>query len=618
MSGVAACLHLDDRPADVRAMREWMERLRRRGPDARHAWADGPVALGHALFQTLPEDRPGRQPATDATGAVTVVFDGRLDNRGELSSRAATRSADISDAALVAAVLAAHGAAALGHLLGEFALLAWDRRTRTLVGARDVFGLRPLAYRRIGSTLWVASEVAALVNDDRPGPDEGFAGEVLSGRVASLTDTLYRGVTRLPPGHVLLAQGGAVRVSAYTMLTAVPSCPKTVLDAESELRGLLSAAVAARLRVEGRAGMLLSGGIDSAAVLASVAPGERAGLWAWTADQRADVSETDAAATIARHLGVTHHVAPAGAGRFDYEAEARAAAGVLLDPAAANGAVVRTAAADEGTRVLLAGVGGDEFFTTNRWHGADLLARGRLWDWVRFVRAQQRSVEPPGLGPIVQATLAPLVPRALRPLARAALGQASVPSWIDPAWARRIDLADRLRAHATISGQTHAGRARLLDITGGASVWTHELSDRMAVATGTEDRWPFFDRRIAEWAMGLPPALVAAAPQRKALLRSAFRELLPGTAHQPASPFSFEHVCAEALASLGGRTAFDHLRVVGIGWVAPAWLAAARLRMWPAGGGGGAPAVADALWQVLAVEAWLRQHEERPHHAVVD
>src|SRR5262249_41764591 len=115
--------------------------LAHRGRDAAGQWSDGPVGMAHRLLATTRASAAGEHPVADSSGALRVVWDGRLDNRAELGARA-----DESDEAVVLRAYARFGDELSVRLLGDFAFALWDGRRTRLLCARDRIGLKPFHY----------------------------------------------------------------------------------------------------------------------------------------------------------------------------------------------------------------------------------------------------------------------------------------------------------------------------------------------------------------------------------------------------------------------------------------------------------------------------------------
>ena len=192
----------------------------------RHVHGEGvALVLCRPYAMILPHDEQGH--ASSADGAVTLVMDGRLDNRDELSAlllqhRAALHSRE--DAALVLAAYEAFGEGFLRHVDGDFAIVIWDSRQASVLLARDRFGVRPLFYHLDGHVLSFASEVRPVL--DLPWVPKPFnhcaALRMMSDESEAFQETLWSGIERVQAaagsglarretGRALLGTGDAWR-----------------------------------------------------------------------------------------------------------------------------------------------------------------------------------------------------------------------------------------------------------------------------------------------------------------------------------------------------------------------------------------------------------------------
>ena len=172
-------------------------------------FARGPFAAVRQRTVTTLEDEAEERPVVDEAAGLVMVFDGRLDNRDELSDALGIPPPErrtLADAWLALAAWKRWGGDTPPRLLGDFALAVWSARDRSLWCARDPMGVRPFFYHLSHRAFVFASELRqVLAHPLVPGdPDEATVGRILSGRLPRAGEgTLYRGVRRLPHGHAL-------------------------------------------------------------------------------------------------------------------------------------------------------------------------------------------------------------------------------------------------------------------------------------------------------------------------------------------------------------------------------------------------------------------------------
>ena len=217
MCGIAAILSRNG-PVDAGAVRRATRALRHRGPDAERTWVSpsGRVGLGHTLL--VINDPQGVQPIASEDGRLRIIVNGQFYDfkriRAELEARG-HRFRTRSDSEIALHLYEDLGAGCLEHLRGQFAFVVWDEETGRLFAARDRFGLKPLFYAEHGGVLYLASEAKALF---AAGVPRGWDERGVYHWLVACPDerrSLFRGIRQVPPGHLLRAGGGSVRLERY-------------------------------------------------------------------------------------------------------------------------------------------------------------------------------------------------------------------------------------------------------------------------------------------------------------------------------------------------------------------------------------------------------------------
>jgi asparagine synthase (glutamine-hydrolysing) len=310
-------------------------------------------------------DRPG--VAVNEDGSLRAVLAGAVYNQREIRASLAARHAFTSrdDAEVVLHLYEERGVSGLKALRGPFAVALWDARRGHLVLGRDPLGLQPLYYAAERTRLAVSSSLPRLTG--LPGLTASFDAAALDAFLVLGTipppATLYPAIRQLHPGEALVWENGRVRAQRYWHL-AFPERRLAPAALGPMVREQLVEAV--RLRQAGAtAGLLLSGGLDAATLLALMVSAHRPPTRAYTAGLPA-ADEARAAACLAQHAGVEHVVVSEPldwAGGMD--ALLAAQAGPVGGPEALALALAAGPAAAAGA-VVIAGVGGEEVFGGGR------------------------------------------------------------------------------------------------------------------------------------------------------------------------------------------------------------------------------------------------------------
>src|SRR5688572_22232700 len=465
----------------------------------------------------------------DGEAGIAVMLDGALANRHELKAQLAPRGYAFEGGDCAAEVLARAyehwDKDVLQHLRGAFAFALWDARKERLLLARDRFGEKPLYLHERGGCVYFASELRALLKV--PGisaqPDPGAAHDYLAFRYVPAPRTLIRGIRKLLPGSHALWQFGRLRESRYwTPPDRNPLLPQKLDDPVAAFTETLDEAIKLRLP----AGVLLSGGLDSAALVALASRhGKIKTFSAGFADDR--YSELARAAQVAKHFGAEHHeivLSPRDIVARLAEAVARRDAPVSRPGDVALHFIAHEAA--RSVKAVLTGEGADEILGGYRRHIAERYG----WGF--------RSL------PTFLLLAAPLARR--RPQLQTALASLRTNDWRQRIvrWVGVLGDAERKRLFSR--GEKTAAREENLfpfDAHPGTSSLRRALyfdqaswlpdnllerADRMTMAASLEARAPFLDHRLAELVSALPDEWRVRRFETKRILRESARPLLAG------------------------------------------------------------------------------------------
>src|SRR5215470_7582331 len=280
MCGIAGMLRLGGAPAQPAILQRMTDAIAHRGPDGEGQHSDGPLGFGHRRLAIIDLSPAGRQPMATKDGRYLLTYNGEVYNFRELRTELEAIGYHFhsrSDSEVVLKAFAAWGGDALVRFNGMFALALWDREERTLLLARDRFGVKPLYYAMVGNTLLFASEVKALLVHP-----EMAARLDLEGLVEYLTfqnffteRTLFAGVRLLPAGSVLKVTVGNLHLPRaeryWDFRFREPDCAIDEQEHIEELDRLFCQAVNRQLVSDVDVGAYLSGGMDSGSITALAA-----------------------------------------------------------------------------------------------------------------------------------------------------------------------------------------------------------------------------------------------------------------------------------------------------------------------------------------------------------
>lgn len=616
MSGFVVMWNLNGEPADRRLLLRLTGTLAHRGPDGPGSWIAGSVGMSQWGPRAAAASSPEAEPTRDDSGKLCLVWDGRLDNREDLLASLEAegmRLRDAGDAELALKAYQAWGPDCPSRLLGEFAFVLHDGSKREMLAARDPIGCKPLYYYADDRLLLCASDLPPLLAHPayRRRCNDGMLGEYLACEITSLEDTLYEGIKRLPPAHVLLVGPGRLTKRRYWDVDPSRTLAyRTDDDYVEHFKALLDEAVRCRLRSPAPVGAHLSGGLDSSSVAAAAQALYRRGQAGCPGIETFSLvfpglpcDESAFIDDVARHCQLpSHRVTPAVHGRAYFADLARQDQdfpgypnGTMADP-------LRALARDKGIRVLLTGSGGDEWLAGSLDHAADLLRRLELRGMFRRIGSEAGNSS---LTDILRAALVhglrPLLPGGLRRTLKGWLRRDGVPVWIDPHFARRINLADRLAA-APPAPRFPSLAQQEIHATLRSGWWPHslEMEERAASRYGVEERHPLCDRRLVEFALSLPEDQRWRGAEYKFILRRGLRGRLPDSVRQRADKAEFSPVVRRSLEAAGGARLFETAATAKLGMVKSGVLQRmcqeqdqGAAHLWP-------------LWSVAGVEIWIR------------
>ena len=313
MCGIAGIVRWDGTPIAEREIRDMCSAIVHRGPDDEGVYLGDGVALGMRRLSII-DLEGGRQPISNEDGSVWIVFNGEVYNYRELRSTLERRGvtfASNTDTEVILKLFVVDGPAMLERLNGMFAIAIWDRATRTLFCARDRLGVKPLYYAVRHGALYFASEEKALFAAGVEGAlDPTTWEEMLCFRYVAGERTPYAGVRRLLPGHYLTWRDGRLAITRWWNLAerVREARDRSPADAARWFRATFDDSVGLRRISDVPVGVLLSGGLDSGSVAASLATQAGAGVAGFTvrfAEQEYD--EGPVAQLIANKWGLEHH-----------------------------------------------------------------------------------------------------------------------------------------------------------------------------------------------------------------------------------------------------------------------------------------------------------------------
>lgn len=522
MCGICGKLNFDrEKPISSGLLKRMADTLYHRGPDDEGFYVSGPVGLGFRRLSII-DLSTGHQPLSNEDGTVWIVFNGEIYNYQELREDLLTRGHVFrtrTDTEVIVHLYEEFGPSCVEKLRGMFGFAIWNERNQTLMLARDRIGIKPVYYSIGNHSLVFGSEIKAILAD--PSVNAEVRSEIVDRFLTFYyvpgEDTLFRNIFKLRPGAYMIVRNGSVETRQYWDLRFNPTL-RSSAQAEKELIEVLDESVRLHMIADVPVGVLLSGGVDSTAMISFASDKTDRKLGSFTLGFASpDVPDERPYARIAaERYGTDHHEMTITARDFqdflpDY-------AWYMEEPVCEAPAIALyyvSKLARQYVTVLISGEGGDEAFAGYQTY------RGILW-LERF-----KNAFGPAMGPVALAAgfanrflhsprIAKYGPLLARPFEDYYYSRSSGP---DSYFNQNLDFLYS-RDFAVISDKQFAIRPlqqvmadsrnvglvnRMLYVDTKTSLPDDLLlkADKMTMANSIELRVPFLDHKVIEFAASL-------------------------------------------------------------------------------------------------------------------
>ncbi|MEM7590112.1 MAG: lasso peptide isopeptide bond-forming cyclase [Cyanobacteria bacterium P01_A01_bin.83] len=527
MSAIAGINYLNQQPIEREKLARMVDILKHRGGDGGNIWHQGSIGFGHQMLWTTPESLREKLPA--AKGKLAITADARLDNREELIPAlglAAYPTEEISDSDLILAAYEKWGELCSERLLGDFAFAIWDGRNHSLFCARDYFGVRPFYYYyHPGKLFTFASEIKSLLclGEVPRRLNEVRIGDYLEVMLEDKAITFYQDILRLPPAHSLTVSLTGIKLREYWSLD-----PKYELKLNSDREyaeaylEVFTKAVRCRLRSAFPIGSALSGGLDSSSIVCIAREHLQQPLKTFSgifesvpeSDERPFINAVVEQGGVEPHYVKVDRISPL----VDIEKvlwhqdEPFFAPNLFL-----NWGMYRSVK-QQGVRIFLDGFVGD----STVFHGTEyLLDLARSWQWLNLAKQVKSlarvhdydySAKKLMRYYLWDCTIQPKVPDHIMKLWYKLKNQKPPESnrlqlskHVNSSFAKQIDLIARINSFQPDDSLFSAREYHHQYITTGEITFGLEVANKLASAFSLESRFPFTDRRLAEFCLAVPP-----------------------------------------------------------------------------------------------------------------
>ncbi len=630
MCGLAGIAYGDSRRPDPNALRAMSEAVAHRGPDDSGEHIAPGIGLASRRLAILDLSPAGHMPMLSPDGQVVLSWNGEIYNHVELREemkRRGVRFRSTGDTEVLLQLYLAHGPDFLRRLVGMFAIALWDGRRRTLLLARDRLGVKPLVYRLEGGALRFSSEIGGLLAEPgfSPEPDPEAIHHVLALRFIPNPKTAFASILQVPPAHVLFYENGRTRLERYWSLPDVATAPeRRPGEAEERYKSVMDDAVRMRLRSDVPMALLLSGGIDSAAVAYHVRRNHAGSFRAFTVTfSESDYDELPRARAAASQFGLALEEIPIEESVLETLATIVEHVQIpFADPSVVPSWILAREVSRH-VKVGLVGDGGDENFGGYDRYRAHLLAdrfgwlpgvvsRTPFFALLEALSSEKNRRNYPGrIRRFLEGWELPA--RERNALWMANPGARRITRLYRPDFAARVAGIDAIRALGMIPNDW--GSPHLIDRVVRAD-FQHYLPDDLlfkaditSMAFGLELRSPFLDHRVVEFAAALPASWKVRGQGGKWFLRRVYRGRIPDSvrrARKSGFGLPIDHWFRNGLREPA------HDLLLGPGALSKAYLnpdsVGAVLKIHRLGQRN----YDEMIWTLLVLELWLRSRQKRP------
>ncbi len=499
MCGICGVLGMNDEGL----VRRMCDAIKHRGPDDDGYYGDGDFCMGMRRLAII-GIATGRQPIHNEDGTVWVVYNGEIYNYRELKAGLEAkghRFYTACDTEVIPHLYEEYGDNFPAHLRGMFAVSLWDSNKKRLVLVRDRLGIKPVYYTLAGGVFMFASEAKQFMQYDgfKPAMNADAVDRMFTHRTIPGTDTMFRGVFKLQPGHLLVHEKGHFTITRYWDIDDAPAAPATADAYAARLRELLEESVRIRLMSEVPLGAYLSGGLDSSAIVALMNRHSAEPVNTFTVGYGEATDEFGYARRVADHCGANYHEIKISMDRMnDFIPRAVWHAEVPLSDPAAVPFYVASQELKKHVTVALLGEGSDELYA----------GYGEY-------------------GPLANDFVPEVLRKKYFELRRIPLTEADKRRYFGSLKANGLDPARDMDRSLSGGERDILYRALRYDVT--EVLPNHQLLrvDKISMAHSIEARVPFLDHKVVEYSMSLPSAIKLRGGAHKYVLKKAVGDLLP-------------------------------------------------------------------------------------------
>jgi len=551
ISGFYNCNLSPDNKADT--LRRMLTRIKHRGPDESGIYVSNNIGLGSVRLSII-DLATGTMPLPNANNSLWIVFNGEIFNHIELREELLAKNHTFktqSDTEVIVHLYEEYGPEFLNKLNGQFAIAIWDKTKQELFLARDRVGIRPLFYTTIGNTFVFASEIKSFLEfpEFHPKISEKTLSEYFTFWTSLSADTIFEGVSELPPGSYMTINARSKSIKTYwTLPITKPNAYEfnTVKEAAETFETIFTDAVKLRLRADVPVAAYLSGGLDSSittAFIKKISPNNLRTFSIGFTEKDLDESSYQ---NIARDYFETQHSSVTCSPKDisdSFKAVVWHAEAPLLRTAPTPMNLLAKSVRAQNIKVVITGEGADELFggynifketKIKHFWAKDPQSKYRplllkkLYPYIPQISKANNNILKLFFGYKLSETSSPIYSHLLR-----WNNTSRINNYLSKPYQEVISnyhpiskIEDQLKDQ--LNGYDYLTKAQWIEINFFMSKYLlSSQGDRMGMANSIEGRYPFLDHRVIEFCMKLNPDLKLKGLNEKYLLKYMMKDRIP-------------------------------------------------------------------------------------------
>lgn len=569
MSGICGIVRFDGQAVKKEEIQNMLDAMQNRGNDTEGIWIDGGIGFGHKMLWTTPESLHENQPFISNEGNLVLTADARIDNRNQLFEQLEINKNDfdvITDIDLILWSYQKWGEECVKKIIGDFSFAIWDMEKNQLFCVRDHIGIKPFYYYIFDQYFVFSSEITSLFTLEKVPkyPDTTIILQFLEKIALEHSRTFFKKILRLPPANYLSLSDNQFNIERYWFPELINE-NKTIpfKEAKEKFYQLFKQAVKSRLRSAYPIGCELSGGLDSSSVysIACDVLGTEKVLSFSKRYKNMDCDEGEYIEAIEKHLNSYSNIIWSdkldyknkySLKRFNQEYSGWPGNGLFLDSLATQEKIQ-----ENGIRIMLTGQGGDHVLAGSMYMLADYMKSFQFLRLFREIKINNLSKNE-----IKEYIIKPLVGEKWINFIKYLLGKPKINK--ERYYISHLKLSEEMEEKA--QNISFAQRELIGSVSGMLNAqWVDNNPSQLDGRYNIESRHPFFDSRLIEYLLSLPPDYMLHNGQTKFILREALYGKLPERIYQRDDKAEFSEALIQHMEAINLEEFWSQHKMVEFG-----------------------------------------------------